>query len=75
MPNLKKKKNTVSLLSEKIIEAITATLHLSISTDSEKGNWRKPQKHLEKFVLSIQNPLGAAVKMKGRIPDLTELTI
>lgn len=59
------------LLSEKLIKAITATLHLSISTDSEKGNWRRPQKHLERLFVGIQNPLGAAVKMKGRIPDLT----
>lgn len=71
----KKKVNTVPLLSEKVIKVITATLHLSISTDSKKRNWRRPQKHLEKLFVSIQNPLGAAVKMKGKIPDVIELTI
>lgn len=34
MPNLKK--NPVPLLSEKIIKAITATLHLSISTEKAR---------------------------------------
>lgn len=36
-------------------------------SEREKGTCRRPQKDTDKLWINIQNPLGAAVKNKGRI--------